>query len=109
MEFEYTASKTTAIEWLFRRFNKGETNIEDRPRSGRRPSTMIIEILLELLEQQPQTSTARLPADLDSSRSTIPLHHLSKMRLVNRHSLLEVPHKLTVDQQQQQEEGRIDT
>ena len=44
---ECTVSKTTAIEWLFRRFNNGETSLEDQPRSGRPSTTMNIEALPE--------------------------------------------------------------
>ena len=33
---ECTVSEITAIEW-FRRFNNGETILEDQPRSGRLP------------------------------------------------------------------------
>ena len=50
---ECTVSKTTAIEWLFRRFNNRETSPVDLPSSGR-PSTIInIEAQRELVEQQP--------------------------------------------------------
>ena len=46
VEGECTVSKTTAIEWLFRRrFNNGETSsLDDKPMSGR-PSTTNIEAL----------------------------------------------------------------
>ena len=62
VEGEGMVSKTTAIDW-FKRFNNGETSLADQPRSGR-PSTVNTEALHELVEQQPQTSTRRLSAEL---------------------------------------------
>ena len=54
------------------------------------------------MEQQPQRSTRRLSlAELGpSNKSTIALSHLNKIGLVNRRCRREVPHELTVDQQQ---------
>ena len=54
------------------------------------------------MEQQPQTSTRTLSsAELGPSKSTIASRHLNKIGLVNRRWHREVPHELTMDQQQQ--------
>jgi transposase len=72
VEGEGMVKKTAAAKW-FKRFNNGETSLADLPRSGR-PSTVNNEALRELVEQQPQTSTRRLSAELGPSKSTIDRH-----------------------------------
>ena len=37
VEGECTVSKTTAIEWLFSRYNDVEISLEDQPKSGGPP------------------------------------------------------------------------
>jgi transposase len=52
---EGTVSKKAAIKW-FQRFDDGHTSLKDQPRAGR-PSVMNNHVLLELVEEQLQTST----------------------------------------------------
>lgn len=101
VEGEGVVNKTAAAKW-FKRFNNGETSLADLPRSGR-PSTVNNEALRELVEQQPQTSTRRLSAELGPSKSTID-RHLHQIGLVNRRCR-EVPHEMTPAQQKR----RVDT
>ena len=62
---ECTVSKTTAIKWLFRRFNNGETSLEDQLKSDGRPSkTMNTEAQrLELVEGAATASKYSLIVD----------------------------------------------
>ena len=81
------------MKW-FKKFNSGDTSLEDEQRSGR-PSTLDSEVLRQAVEA---TSTQRLSAELGSSKSTI-ARQLHKLGKVNRRCR-EVPHELTTEQAQ---------
>jgi histone-lysine N-methyltransferase SETMAR len=84
--------KENTAQWWFRRFNQGDTSLEDQERSGR-PSVVNKEEFRALVEQQPSTSTRRLSEELGHSQSTI-VRHLHNMGFVNKNPL-RVPHELT--------------
>ena len=69
VEGEGSVSNPTASAW-FKKFNTGDTSIEDQPRSGR-PSTLDSEVLRQAVEANPATSTRRLSGELGTSKSTI--------------------------------------
>lgn len=77
--------------------NNRETSLLDQPRSGH-PLIGNNEAQRDLVEQQPQTSTCRVSAELGSSDATID-HHLHQTKLVNRRCR-GVPHTLIRAQQQ---------
>lgn len=84
--------KENTAQWWFRRFNQGDTGLEDQERSGR-PSVVNQDEFLALVEQQPCSSTRRLSEELGYSQSTV-VRHLHNMGFVNKNSL-RVPHELT--------------
>ena len=84
VEVESTLSETATVEWL-RRFNNGETSLEDQSRSSRQ-STMNLETLLMVVEQQQQTTLSRLSAELSSSMFPIARRYFNKIGLKNRRS-----------------------
>ena len=98
---EGSVSNPTASAW-FKKFNTGDTSIEDQPRSGR-PPTLDSKVLRQSVEANPATSTRRLSGELGISKSTIAsqLHKLGKVNTRCR----EVPHQLTPAQAQR----RVDT
>ena len=69
VEGEGVINKTKAAEW-FKRFNEGDTSLEDKPRSGR-PSMVDNEALLQAVTNQPATSTRSLSAKLGPHYSTL--------------------------------------
>jgi transposase len=97
VEGEGVSSNGTAQNW-FKRFNDGDTNLEDEPRSGR-PITVDSEALHEAVGANPATSTRRLSAELDIPWKSVVrrLHQLGKVKKHCR----ETPHELTPAQAQQ--------
>lgn len=100
VEGEGVVNKTTAAEW-FKRFNEGDTSLQDKPRSGR-PSTVDNEALLEAVKNQPATSNRILSAELGPHYSTID-RHLQHLGLHNRRCR-EIPHDLTPAQAQRRKD-----
>lgn len=84
--------KENTAQWWFRRFNQGDTDLEDQERSGR-PSVVNKDEFRSLVEQQPGTSTRRLTEELKYSQTTV-IRHLHSMGFVNKNPL-RVPHELT--------------
>ena len=101
VEGEGSVSNPTASAW-FKKFNTGDTSIEDQPRSGR-PPTLDSEVLRQSVEANPATSVRRLSGELGTSKSTI-ARQLHKLGKVNKRCR-EVPHQLTPAQAQR----RVDT
>ena len=93
-------SKTTAAEW-FKRFNEGDTSLEDKSRSGR-PSVPVNETLLQSIQQKPHTSTRELASDIGTSQSTI-VRHLHELGFANKKPRF-VCHELSEQQAQRREE-----
>ena len=72
IEGDNIVHKNTAAYW-FKRFSSGDTNLEDRPRSGR-PVELDGESLIEAITKEPLASTRDLSAGLGPSYSTISRH-----------------------------------
>lgn len=94
VEGEDVVSTRVAQMW-FKKFNDGERDLQDRPRSGR-PIKMNCERLRQSVEDKPSTSTRRLSDELDVSQRTV-VRHLKAIGKVNRRCR-EVPHDLTENQ-----------
>ena len=62
-----TVNEYVVQNW-FRCFKEGDTSHKDKPRSGR-PSVVEDEDLLEMVEQQPSTSTCTLSTEHSPSQS----------------------------------------
>lgn len=62
-----TVNKRVVKNW-FRHFKKGDISPKDKPRS-RRPSVVEDESLLEMVGQQPSTSTCTLSVELGQSKT----------------------------------------
>ena len=80
-----------AQRW-FQRFNTGEENTKDLPRSER-PKLWDIDIIRRVLEETPQKSTHRLSQELGESKDTI--HRQMKTLGKPYRSCRSVPHELT--------------
>jgi transposase len=91
VEGEGVLSVHTTRKW-FKKFNDGDTSLEDEPRSGR-PVTVDSGALLERVEANPATSTRRLLAETGASKSTVH-RKLIELGKVNRRCRV-VPHELT--------------
>jgi len=65
--------KDNKVQWWLRRFNQGDTSLEDQDRSCR-PSLMNKEEFRAVVEQQPCTRIHRLSEELCHSQSTIVRH-----------------------------------
>ena len=89
-------SKSTANNW-FRRFQNGDTDLEDRPRTGR-PEELDDEALLEEVEEDPKASTRDLSAVLSCHYSTVD-RHLRQLGFEPMRPRV-VPHELTPKQAQ---------
>jgi hypothetical protein len=81
----------TAQNW-FKRFNDGDTSLEDEPRFGS-SVTVDSEALREAVGANPATSTRWLPAELDIPRTSV-VRHLHQLGKVKKHCR-EAPHELT--------------
>jgi hypothetical protein len=88
-------------QWLFKRFASGDLSLEDEQRPGR-PRIWNSEATKEPAEQQPSTSTRRLPDTLGPSKSTIP-RHLTALGKIYK-SCRFVPHDPTAEQAQRRVE-----
>lgn len=93
---------TRIAQTWFKKFNIGENELQDKPRSGR-PVTMNCEMLRKSVEGNPSTSTRRLSAELDVAQRTV-VRHLKTIGKVNKRCR-EVPHDLTENQAKR----RLDT
>lgn len=91
VEGEGVVSERVAQRW-FQRFNNGEENTKDLPRSGR-PKVWNIEDTSRALEEDPQKSTRRLSEELGASKDTI--HRQIKTLGKSYRSCRSVPHELT--------------
>lgn len=91
-----TVSKSTAIRW-FRRFDDGDIDVLDKPRSGR-PLEVDDEALLHVVWEEPGESTRTMSAELGCHHSTV-ARHLQLLGLTKR-QYREVPHELTPEQAQ---------
>lgn len=94
-------SERTTREW-FSKFKAGDTDVEDRPRSGR-PSTADDERLLQLLEEDPRRTTREMADVLSCSHTTVKnrLHTLGKVRKQS----VWVPHDLNESNRQRRVEA----
>ena len=92
--------KTTTQRW-FKRFNDGDTSLEDKPRSGR-PTELDDDDLLAALGDEPHSSTRELSRVTGHSHITIN-RHLNEMGLVNKRPRQD-PHELTDAQAMQRVE-----
>jgi histone-lysine N-methyltransferase SETMAR len=86
-----TLSLRTVQRW-FKRFQEGDFDLEDRPRSGR-PSVTEPDPLVELLQDNARLSVREMSELLGLPKSTIH-DHLRKLKFVARHDVW-VPHDLT--------------
>ena len=96
VEGDDVVSDRTARIW-FKKFNDGDTDLGDKPRSGR-PTAVDSEAIREAIEANPSTSTRRLSAELDVPQTSV-VRYLHALGKVNRCSR-EVPHELTEIQAQ---------
>ena len=69
VEGEGTTSKSAAGRW-FKRFNEGDMDLEDKPRSGR-PSVLDKSDLQAALDLEPSSSTRELAEELGVSQMTV--------------------------------------
>lgn len=91
VEGERTVGKTSAFKW-FKRFNDGDFDLEDKPRSGR-PSNLDNEDLRAALEDESSSSTRDLKAVLGVGKSTVH-RHLQQLDFVHKKPRQD-PHELT--------------
>ena len=89
-------SKSTANNW-FRRFQNGDTDLKDRPRTGR-PKELDDEALLEEVGEDPKASARDLSAVLSCHYSTVD-RHLRQLGFEPMRPRV-VPHELTPKQAQ---------
>jgi hypothetical protein len=100
VEKERAVNERTAQRW-FKRFAIGNLSLEDEQRLGR-PRIWGSEATKEAAEQQPSTSTRRLPDTLGPSKSTTH-RHLTTLGNIYK-SCRFVPHELTAEQAQRRVE-----
>jgi histone-lysine N-methyltransferase SETMAR len=81
VEGEGTIGKTTAIKW-FKRFEDGDFDFEDKPRSGR-PCVLDEEDLRAALEDEPSSSTRDLADKLGVAQQTV-VNYLHKFDFVHK-------------------------
>ena len=74
-------SKSSAQRW-FSRSESGDLDLEDKPRSGR-PTKLNDEDLLQVLEDEPSSSSRELASELDVDHTTI-LRHLHQLDFVHK-------------------------
>ena len=72
----------SVLQNLFGHFKESGTRPKDKPRS-RKLSIVEDEVLFEMVDKQPSTSTYTLSAELDPSQTTINWH-LQKLNLVEQ-------------------------
>lgn len=96
VEGDGAVSKSMAIEW-FKRFNEGNTDVCDKPRSGR-PSEVDDEALIQMVLEEPCKSTRAMSADIGCDQSTV-VRHLQLVGATKKR-FREVPHELTPEQAQ---------
>ena len=101
VEGEGTVHRNTAANW-FKRFNSGDTSLQDLLRSGR-PSEVDDGLLLESVARDPHSTTRELCVQFQASSSTISRHLRSND--VQHKQPRQDPHELSEPQAQQ----RIDT
>ncbi|CAF3228652.1 unnamed protein product [Rotaria socialis] len=81
-ECEGTVHYTTVSRW-YKRFDSGDLNLEDQPRSGR-PSTLDNADLQAALEDEPSSSSRELASILGVSSNQTVLNHLYRMDFVHK-------------------------
>ncbi|CAF3604311.1 unnamed protein product [Rotaria socialis] len=81
-EGEGTAHYTTVSRW-YKRFDSGDLNLEDQPRSGR-PSTLGNADLQAALEDEPSSSSRELASILGASSHQTVLNLLHQMDFVHK-------------------------
>jgi histone-lysine N-methyltransferase SETMAR len=86
-----TVGKSTAIDW-FKRFNKGDFDLNDKPRSGR-PTKLDDGDLQAELDIEPSSSTRELATELGVSHMTV-WNHLKQLDFVHKKPRQD-PHELT--------------
>ena len=88
---EGTTSLSTVKRW-FARFEEGDTNFEDKPRSGR-PHTVDDIAILDAVKEDPELSTRSLATRLGCTQPTVVgrLHALGYRKVLARW----IPHELT--------------
>lgn len=91
VEGEGTIGKTAAIKW-FKRFDDGDFDFEDKPRSGR-PALLDEEDLRAALEDEPSSSTRDLADEFGVCQTTI-VDSLHKFGFVHKKPRQD-PHELT--------------
>ena len=91
VEGEGTVGKTAAAKW-FQRFNDGDFNLEDKPRSGR-PSVLDEGDLQAALDAEPSSSTRELATELGVDQKTV-WNHLQQLDFVHKKPRQD-PHELT--------------
>jgi histone-lysine N-methyltransferase SETMAR len=101
VEGEGVISNRRAKNW-FKRFNDGDTSLEDEPRSGS-PVTADSETLREAVGANPTTRTRRLSVELDIPWMSL-VRHLHQLGKAKKHCR-EAPHELMPAQVQR----RVDT
>ncbi|CAD5220683.1 unnamed protein product [Bursaphelenchus xylophilus] len=80
VEGDNVVSDRTAQNW-FKRFNDGDTDLEDKTHSGR-PTTVDSEAIREAVETNPSVSTRRLAAELGIPQTSV-VRHLHALGKVN--------------------------
>ena len=86
----HAATIKTIYLW-FKRFRSGDYSLEDKPKSGR-PSTINLDSLKSLIDNDPCLTTRQLASRLRCSKSIIS-YYFSKLELVSKLGSL-VPHDL---------------
>lgn len=91
VEGEGTVASRTAQKW-FKRFNEGNFDLEDMPRSGR-PAVLDEGDLQAALDAEPSSSTRELAAELGVDHKTV-WNHLRQLDFVHKKPRQD-PHELT--------------
>jgi len=94
VEGEDYVSKSAAGRW-FKRFQDGDIDLEDKPRSGR-PPEIDDDVLLATLQEDTHASSRDMSVTLDCHHSTV-CEHLRKLGFSKR-KFRQVPHELTAEQ-----------
>ena len=91
VEGEGTTSKSAAGRW-FKRFDVGNFDLEDKPRSGR-PTKLDNDDLLAALEDEPSSSAREVATEHGVSHTAV-LTHLHQLKFVHKKPRQD-PHQLT--------------
>lgn len=94
VEGEGVVAQRTAAKW-FKRFNDGDLDLNDKPRSGR-PSLLGDDEVSTALEDEPSSSSRDLAVELGVHQTTV-LRHLHQMDFVHKKPRQD-PHYLTDEQ-----------